>query len=71
LDLPSADLRLHASSGPAERKVVLDTLHELRFIDLAPGEVHATLLEERRYLCSVRTMHRILAENAEIRERQL
>ena len=50
---------------------MLDTLHELRFIDLAPGEVHATLLEERRYLCSVRTMHRILAENAEIRERQL
>jgi len=32
--------------------------------------VHATLLEEARYLCSVRTMHRILAENAELRERR-
>src|SRR5687768_8961400 len=49
----------------AERAAVLDTLHEPRFIDLAPAEVHAMLLAEHRYLCSVRTMHRILAENAE------
>ena len=54
----------------AERTAVLDTLHEPRFIDLAPAEVHAMLLAERRYLCSVRTMHRILAENAEVRERR-
>jgi putative transposase len=54
----------------AERAAVLDTLHEPRFIDLAPAEVHAMLLAERRYLCSVRTMHRILAENAEVRERR-
>ena len=56
--------------GPDERRLVLDTLHEPRFIDLAPAEVHATLLEEMRYLCSVRTMHRILAEHAEVRERR-
>jgi putative transposase len=49
---------------------VLDVLHEPRFADLAPAEVFATLLEEGRYLCSVRTMHRILAENAEARERR-
>lgn len=54
----------------AERQAVLDVLHEPRFMDLAPAEVHATLLEEERYLCSVRTMHRILAENAELRERR-
>lgn len=54
----------------AERAAVLDTLHEPRFIDLAPAEVHAMLLAEHRYLCSVRTMHRILAENAEVRERR-
>jgi putative transposase len=56
--------------GDAERQVVLDVLHEPRFVDLAPAEVFATLLEEARYLCSVRTMHRILAENAELRERR-
>ncbi len=53
-----------------ERQQVLDVLHEPRFADLAPPEVHATLLEEGRYLCSVRTMYRILAENAEVRERR-
>ena len=54
----------------AERKQVLDVLHEPRFADLAPAEVYATLLSEERHLCSVRTMHRILAENAEVRERR-
>jgi hypothetical protein len=44
-------------------------LHQPRFADLAPIEIFATLLEERRYLCSVRTMYRILAENDEVRER--
>ena len=53
-----------------ERKTVLDVLHAPRFADLAPAEVFATLLEEGRYLCSLRTMHRILAENSELRERR-
>jgi len=53
-----------------ERQIVLDVLHEPRFADLAPAQVFTTLLEENRYLCSVRTMHRILAENAELRERR-
>jgi putative transposase len=54
----------------AERGAVLAVLHEPRFVDLAPAQVHATLLEEGRYLCSLRTMHRVLAENAEARERR-
>ena len=33
--------------GKEERAVVLETLHEPRFIDLAPAEVHATLLVHR------------------------
>ena len=55
---------------PAERQAVLAVLHEPRFVDLAPTEVYATLIEEDRYLCSVRTMHRILAENHESGERR-
>lgn len=55
---------------PAERKAVLDLLHEPRFVDLAPAAVHATLLSEGRYVCSVSTMHRILAENSEAKERR-
>jgi len=53
-----------------ERQQVLDVLHEARFVDLAPAEVYATLLDEGRYLCSERTMYRILSANAEVRERR-
>ncbi|NJL72749.1 MAG: IS3 family transposase [Candidatus Competibacteraceae bacterium] len=53
-----------------ERGKVLDTLHEPRFVDLAPQQVYATLLDEGKYLCSVRTMYRILDEQDEVRERR-
>ncbi len=55
---------------PEERQAVLDALHEPRFVDLAPAQVWAQLIEEGVYLCSIRTMHRILAENKEARERR-
>lgn len=45
-------------------------MNEPRFVDLAPAEIYATLLEEGRYLCSVRTMYRVLAESAQVRERR-
>jgi putative transposase len=45
-------------------------LHEDRFIDKAPAEIFATLLDEGRYLCSIRTMYRLLKENDEVRERR-
>jgi putative transposase len=53
-----------------ERRRVLDLLHGERFVDAAPAEVYATLLDEGQYLCSVRTMYRLLAANAEVRERR-
>lgn len=56
--------------GPAERQRVLDTLHHKRFVDLAPAAVYATLLDQGMFLCSIRTMYRILAENSEVRERR-
>jgi putative transposase len=55
---------------PEERQAVLAVLHEPRFVDLAPGEVYAMLLDENRHLCSERTMYRILDENEEVRERR-
>jgi putative transposase len=54
----------------SERKQVLDILHTERFVDKAPIEVYATLLDEGAYHCSVRTMYRILAEAGEVRERR-
>src|SRR5256886_17131511 len=53
-----------------ERQGVLETVNSERFWDQAPGEVYATLLDEGRYLCSERTMYRVLAAHAEVRERR-
>ncbi len=56
--------------APQERTQVLDTLHEERFVDRAPASVYAILLEEGRYLCSIRTMYRVLHSAGEVLERR-
>jgi putative transposase len=53
-----------------ERHTVLSVLNEERFCDQAPAEVYAGLLDEGKYLCSERTMYRILAEHHQVRERR-
>jgi putative transposase len=54
-----------------ERQAVVDELHSERFQDKAPLEVYATLLDEGRYLCSPRTMYRVLeAEHGGVIERR-
>ncbi len=53
-----------------ERAQVLQALHSERFANTAPAEVMATLLDEGTYLCSERTMYRLLAANGEVRERR-
>jgi putative transposase len=54
-----------------ERQAVLTLLHSERFVDVAPKAVYATLLDdEGTYLCSWRTMYRVLADAAEVRERR-
>ena len=54
----------------AERQRVLDVLHEPRFVDHAILQVHAALLDEGTYLCSLRTMYRIAAQAGENGERR-
>jgi putative transposase len=53
-----------------EKQDVLDTAHEKRFWDANPYQIFAALLDEGRYLASVRTIYRVLAENNEIKERR-
>ena len=53
-----------------EREVLRETLNSERFADTAPAVVHATLLDEGRYLGSVRTMYRLLAADGGSRERR-
>ena len=54
----------------AEEQRILDALHEPRFADQAPAEVYAALLDEGRYLGSIRTLYRVLHRHAEVRERR-
>ena len=58
------------SLKPAERQAVRDVLNSDRFVDSAPRQVYAALLDEGIYLCSWRTMYRILDEYQEVRERR-
>ncbi|MFD4366975.1 IS3 family transposase [Rhodococcus sp. NPDC058521] len=55
---------------PMERRRILDVLGSARFVDYAPLEVYAQLLDEGIYLCSVSTMYRVLRENAQVNERR-
>lgn len=54
----------------AERDAVLALLRAPAFVDQAPRAVFAALLDRRRYLCSTRTMFRIVARRRETRERR-
>lgn len=56
--------------SPSERRAVREALHAPRFVDRSPGEIVATLLDEGQYLCSERTMYRILAADGARRERR-
>jgi putative transposase len=53
-----------------ERAAVLDVLHGERFVDRAPAQAWATLLDEGSYLASESTMYRLLRADGEVRERR-
>jgi putative transposase len=56
---------------PVDREAVLALLHEDRFVDLAPAQVWAQLIDAGQVPpCSIRTMYRVQAANAEVRERR-
>ena len=63
------DARIHSAAQTGQAVEHHNVLASPRFVDRAPAEVVATLLDEGRYLCSERTMYRILAANQPVRER--
>lgn len=67
---PKSRPRPPRSLSATEQQQVLDILHSERFVDQSPAEVYATLLDEGIYLCSLRTMYRLLAAHEEVRERR-
>ncbi len=53
-----------------EQAEVLDVLHSDEYLDASPAEVYSDLLSQGKYLCSVRTMYRVLESANEVRERR-
>jgi putative transposase len=53
-----------------EKDKILTTLNSDEFMDQSPRPVFAELLERGRYLCSVRTMYRLLKAAGQSRERR-
>ncbi len=53
-----------------ERAAVRAVLNSERFQDCAPAAIQATLLDEGRYLCSTRTMYRVLEQDGGTRDRR-
>ncbi len=70
VETPTPRRRPSRALPPEERAQVLAILNDERFADLPPAEVYATLLEEGKYICSIRTMYRILQEHGEVKERR-
>ena len=67
--LPQRPTPARALSLP-ERQSVLDQQHAQRFLDQSPREIYASLLDQGRYLCSIRSMYRLLEQHGELRERR-
>ena len=67
---PVARCRPPLAFSDAERQCVLDALNSERFADSSPRQTYAVLLDEGVYLGSVRTMYRLLAGCAQVRERR-
>jgi putative transposase len=53
-----------------EGNKIMEVLYSQRFVDKAPAVIVATLLDEGQYLCSTRTMYRLLSAKDEVRERR-
>jgi len=72
---PAREVTVVKRSSPralteAERADVRQTLYSDRFMDKSPYQIYASLLDDGQYLCSVRTMYRVLGEDKASRERR-
>lgn len=70
IKLPRSKPVSHRALSEEQRTAVLTVLHSPEYVDQPPREVYGTLLAEDTYLCSVRTMYRLLASRGESRERR-
>jgi len=71
---PSVDppaTRPHRRALSAEQKQrILDVCATERFINCSPGHIVAALLDDGEYICSERTLYRVLGADAPVRDRR-
>lgn len=69
---PAAPVRRAPANAltPAEREQVLRLLNSPEFVDAAPAQIYAALLDQDVYVGSIATMYRVLREHAQVRERR-
>jgi putative transposase len=60
----------HRALSEQERQKILETLLSERFVERAPRQIVATLLDEGIYLCSASTMYRLLRTQQMTQERR-
>ena len=53
-----------------ERELILYVLNSPEFVDAAPAQIYAALLDQGVYVGSIATMYRILREHRQVRERR-
>ncbi|GAA2602729.1 hypothetical protein GCM10010435_97320 [Winogradskya consettensis] len=56
--------------SPVERDQVLAVLDSPEFVDAAPAQIYATLLDQGVYVASIATMYRILRADRQVAERR-
>ncbi|WP_433532648.1 IS3 family transposase [Micromonospora sp. CA-263727] len=56
--------------SPAERQRVLTLLDSPQFVDAAPAQIYAALLDQGVYVGSIATMYRVLREHRQVKERR-
>lgn len=56
--------------GAGERQEIRDVLHSNAYVDKTPYDVHSSLLDNGRYLASIRTFYRVLERDGESNRRQ-
>lgn len=74
-EAPEAPRKATISSSPralsaTERSTALEVMRSERFVDKAPRQIHAELLDEGTYICSPRTFYRILQGELEVCDRR-
>jgi putative transposase len=70
VDFPSKRKSPNFAYSQQEKQEILNIMNSDIYLDQTPYEIYASQLDEGNYLCSIRTLYRILDENNQVKERR-